>query len=380
MERVAVIMGKMHSGGKKNLVMEYYRHIDRNKIQFDFICDSDSNAIPKEEIESLGGRVYIVSPYQKIFRNIKEVKKILRDNEYKIVHGYNGTMNVFTMFAAKTCGVPIRINESISMGHIADKKTYIKNILKPFSKLFSTHFMSNGETCGRWQFGDKAFEDGKVTVFKTVVDTEKHGYDIELRKKCREELGLKDNIVFGHIGRLTEQKNTLFIIDIFKEIYDKEKKARLVIIGDGNLREEMIQKINKEGLCEVILYLGRREDIHQFYNAFDAFLLPSLYEGLPVVGVEAQCSGLPMFFSTEIAKESSPCDDIGFFIDLAVGPRKWAEIVLQNTKANIDTRRDHRKEVCDAGFDSLLEGQKMSMWYLDEIYEEERVSCCECID
>ena len=363
MERVAVIMGKMHSGGKKNLVMEYYRHIDRNKIQFDFICDSDSNAIPKEEIESLGGRVYIVSPYQKIFRNIKEVKDILKSNDYKIVHGYNGTMNVFAMLAAKNCGVPVRINESISMGHIADKKTYIKNVLKPFSKLFCTHYMANGEACGRWQFGDKAFDEGKVTVFKTVIDTEKHGYDTQLREKCREELGLKDNIVIGHIGRLTEQKNTLFIIDIFKEIYAKEKRARLVIIGDGNLREEMEQKIKREELDDAILYLGRREDIHQFYNAFDAFLLPSLYEGLPVVGVEAQCSGLPMFFSTEISKESSPCDDIGFFIELSEGPAKWAEFVLQKTKETMGIRRDHRKEVCDAGFDSVVEGKKLAYWY-----------------
>ena len=150
MERIAVIMGKMHSGGKKNLVMEYYRHIDRSKIQFDFICDEDSNAIPTDEIEKLGGRVYIVPRYQNILANIKAIEKICKENKYKIAHGYNGTMNIFGLYAAWRAGVPVRINESISMAHKSDKKTIIKNILKPFSRCFATHFMANGEACGKW--------------------------------------------------------------------------------------------------------------------------------------------------------------------------------------------------------------------------------------
>lgn len=363
MIRVAVIMGKMHSGGKKNLVMEYYRNIDRSKVQFDFICDEDSNAIPVDEIERLGGRVYIVAPYQHIVRNLKDIKKILKENNYKIVHGYNGTMNVFSMFIAKCCGVPVRVNESISMAHNADKKTYIKNILKPFSKCFCTHYMANGEECGRWQFGDKAFEEGKVAVFKTVVNTEKNCFDEQLREKCREEFGLKDNIVIGHIGRLTEQKNTLFIIDIFKEISKREEKAKLLIIGDGNLREEMLKKIKSYGLDDKVLYLGRREDIHQFYNAMDCFVLPSLYEGLPVVGVEAECHGLPMFYSTEIPKESSISEDTGVFLELGLGAKKWAEIVLEKTKSNMTVRCDQREKAKMAGFDSEEEGIKLTNWY-----------------
>ena len=315
MERIAVIMGKMHSGGKKNLVMEYYRHIDRSKIQFDFICDDDSNAIPTEEIEALGGRVYIVPRYQKILSNIKAIERICRDNNYKIVHGYNGTMNLFGLYAAWRAGVPVRINESISMAHKDDKKTVIKNALKPFSRCFSTHFMANGEACGKWQFG-KLYDKGKVAIFKTVINTDENKYLPELREKCRREFDIENNIVIGHIGRLTAQKNTLFIIDVFAEIIKNEKTAKLLLIGDGELKEEMLMKINDLGIRSHVLYLGRREDIKQFYNAMDGFLLPSLYEGLPVVGVEAECNGLPMFFSTEIPKESSPCSDLGVFIGL----------------------------------------------------------------
>jgi glycosyltransferase involved in cell wall biosynthesis len=363
MVRIAVIMGKMHSGGKKNLVMEYYKHIDRSKIQFDFICDKDSNAIPKEEIEQLGGRVFQVTPYQNILGNMKDIYTIFRKYKYPIIHGYNGTMNIFAMFVGYVTGIRIRINESISMAHGSDKKTIIKNILKPFSRLFSTHYMANGETCGRWQFGNKLFEQGKVTVFKTIIDTEKNAFNNVQRELTRKEFGLADNIVIGHVGRLTEQKNTLFIIDIFSEIFKRESKAKLLIIGDGNLRKKMFERIEKYGLEKQVIYLGRREDIQQFYNAMDAFILPSLYEGLPVVGVEAETCGLPIFFSTEIPKESSPFDDLGCFIGLDQSVEVWADMILNKTVSNMKIRKDRSKDIKKTGFDSILEGKKLQYFY-----------------
>lgn len=363
MQRIAIIMGKMHSGGKKNLVMEYYRHIDRSKIQFDFICDTDSNAIPKEEIEELGGRVYEVTPYQSILKNMNDIRRLCKSNKYKIMHSYNGIMNVFSMFVGWQSNVPIRINESISMAHNADKKTIIKNMLKPFSKMFATHYMANGEVCGRWQFGDSLYNEGKVQVFKTVINTEVNAFDLESRGKTRKEYGIEDNIVIGHIGRLTEQKNTLFIIDIFNEILKQEPKAKLLIIGDGNLREAMLKKIDNLGIKERVLYLGRREDIQKFYNAMDCFLLPSLYEGLPVVGVEAETCGLPMFFSTEIPTESSACEDLGYFIGLDKSAEEWASTILEATKQNKERRTNRTEEVKAAGFDSAIESGKLLAYY-----------------
>lgn len=363
MIRVAVIMGKMHSGGKKNLVMEYYRNIDRSKVQFDFLCDEDSNAIPKEEIESLGGHVYVIAPYQNIVKNISDIKRICKENKYDIIHGYNGTMNVFALFAGWMCGIPVRINESISMAHKADKKTFLKNILKPFSRCFATHYMANGEVCGRWQFGDKLYDAGKVAVFKTVIDVDKNKYDEELRIKTRKELEIEDNIVVGHIGRLTAQKNTLFIIDIFIEILKKEPNAKLLIVGDGDLREEMIRKIEDAHIQDSVLDMGRREDIQQFYNAMDCFLLPSLYEGLPVVGVEAENCGLPVFFSTEIPIESNVCSDLGSFISLDKSAQEWAEIILEITKKKMINRRTRGDCVKYEGFDSQEEAVKLYKYY-----------------
>lgn len=356
-------MGKMHSGGKKNLVMEYYRNIDRSKIQFDFFCDVDSNAIPKEEIEKLGGRVYQIAPYQNILKNMFQMRSVCKKNKYKIIHSYNGTMNLFSMFVGWQCGIPIRISESISMAHSADKKTILKNILKPFSKLFATDFVANGEVCGRWQFGDKLFDMGKVKVFKTVINTDTNRYDEELRIVTRKEYSIENNIVIGHIGRLTEQKNTLFIIDIFNELVKKEKKAKLLIIGDGKLREPMLARIDEYGIKNKVIYLGRREDIQQFYNAMDCFLLPSLYEGLPVVGVEAENCGLPIFFSTEIPKESSACEDLGVFISLDKSPNEWAEEILRKVKKNMSIRKGRTEEVKTAGFDSRVEASKLLSYY-----------------
>lgn len=365
MERVGLIVGKLHSGGKKNLIMEYYRNIDRTKIQFDFICDDDSNGIPEDEIIALGGRVYRVTPYQNIFKNIAEIITICKKNKYRIVHGYNGTMNLFGLFAAWIAGVKIRINESISMAHKDDKKTILKRILKPFSVCFATHFMANGEMCGRWQFGDKAYENGKITIFKTVIDADKNIYNEVTRQKCRKMLKFDDKLVFGHIGRLTEQKNTLFIIEIFNEILKKQKNVQLLIVGDGNLREKMFKRIEEFGIEDSITYLGRREDIDQFYNAMDVFLLPSLYEGLPVVGVESQAHGLPVLFSTEIPRESSVCDELGYFVELNKSAADWAEVALQAAYANRNLRRSRVNEVKHSGFDSKTEAHKLLEYYLN---------------
>lgn len=362
MIRVAIVIGKMDSGGKKNLVMEYYRHIDRSKVQFDFICDSDSQAIPDEEIESLGGRVYRIPPYQHIFANMREMRRICRENRYPVMHAWNSTMNLFPMKVAKSVGIPIRVSESLSMAHAGDKKTILKKILRPMSKLYATHYMSCGDDCGRWQFGDKLFETGKVDVFKTVINTKFNGYNPELREKTRRKFGWEDKIVVGYIGRFTAQKNSVRMIEIFASVAKKEPKSVLCLIGDGELKDDMMTKIKELGIEKQVNYLGRREDIQQFYNAMDCFLLPSLYEGLPVVGLEAESCGLPMFFSTEITREANACE-LGHFIGLEKSEDYWADEMLKAMKDNMPVRRSYAKEVAEAGFDSANEAKRLQKYY-----------------
>ena len=369
MVRIAIVGGKIDSGGKKNLIMEYYRHIDRNKVQFDFICDSDSQAIPREEIESLGGRVYEIRPYQNIIGNMVDIYKLCRKNRYPVMHAYNSAMNLFPMFIAKIAGVPVRISESLSMAHEGDWKTKIKKILRPMSKWFANYYMSCGDDCGRWQFGDKLFDAGKVDVFKTVINTEFNAFNPELRDKTRKEFGWEDKIVIGHIGRFTPQKNSVHLIEIFAAVAKKEPKAVLCLIGDGELKEEMMAKIDELGIKGQVNYLGRREDIQQFYNAMDMFLLPSLYEGLPVVGLEAESCGLPMFFSTEVTREANACE-LGHFIDLAENETVWADEILKAVRENMPKRRSHAKEVAEAGFDSASEAMRMQRYYFTAMKEQ----------
>lgn len=374
MIRVAIIGGKIDSGGKKNLIMEYYRHIDREKIQFDFICDSDSQAIPFEEINELGGRVFQIAPYQNIVRNMADMRRLFKENKYPIVHAYNSTMNLFPMFVAKQCNIPVRISESLSMAHEGDWKTILKKMLRPMSKWFANYYMSCGDDCGRWQFGSKLFDAGKVDVFKTVINTEFNSYDPIVREKTRSEFGWGDKIVIGHIGRFTAQKNSVRMIETFGAVAKKEPNAVLCLIGDGELKEDMMKKINELGIKKQVAYLGRREDIQQFYNAMDCFLLPSLYEGLPVVGLEAESCGLPMFFSTEVTREANACE-LGHFIALDDSDDVWADQILKACRENMPIRRSYAKEVAEAGFDSASEAMRMQKYYLDAIRKENNDKC-----
>jgi glycosyltransferase involved in cell wall biosynthesis len=369
MIRVAIVVGKMNSGGKKNLIMEYYRHIEREKFQFDFICDADSEAIPEEEIEKLGGHIYKIRPYQHIFGNMADIYTLCKKNRYPIIHAYNSTMNVFPMFIAKMAGVPVRISESLSMAHEGDWKTPLKKMLRPMSKWFANYYMSCGEDCGRWQFGEKFYNEGKVDVFKTVINTEFNGFNEKLREQTRKSFGWEDKIVIGHIGRFTPQKNSIRVIEIFAAIAHKNSNAVLCLIGDGELKEDMLVQIDKFGIGEQVRYLGRREDIQQFYNAMDAFLLPSLYEGLPVVGLEAESCGLPMFFSTEITREANACK-LGHFISLDESSETWAVEILKAVELNMPIRRSYAKEVAQAGFDSASEAIRMQNYYMKAIEKE----------
>ncbi len=368
MLRVAQVVGKMSPGGKKNLILEYYRHIDREKVQFDFICDLDSEDFSAKEIEKLGGRIYMIPPYQKIIANMKEMKRICQINNYQVMHAWNSTMNVFPMWIAKSVGIPVRINESISMAHEGDWRTKIKKILRPMSTLFATHYMACGEDCGRWQFGDKLFDMGKVDVFKTVINTGFNTYNSIVRDSTRKKYGWENRIVIGHIGRFVPQKNTIRLIEIFAAIAAKEPKAVLCLIGDGELKEKVLDRIKVLGIENKVNYLGRREDIQQFYNAMDCFLLPSLYEGLPVVGLEAESCGLPMFFSTEVTREANACE-LGHFIELSKSDDYWADAVLKACRENMPKRRSHAKEVADAGFDSASEALRLQDYYLKAVKE-----------
>lgn len=367
--RVAQIMGKWVGGGVESVVMNYYRYIDRTKIQFDFICDDDSTNIPYEEIEKLGGKVILIPPYQKVFKYHNKLKKILKDGHYKIVHSHINTLSVFSLFAAKCAGVPVRIAHSHSTTNKKEKKkNLLKQVLRPFSKLFATDYMCCSELAGRWLFGDKEYDKGNVYLLNNAIDLEKFKYNKDIRKKMRKSLNISDDtLVIGHVGRFVEQKNHRFLIDIFNEVYKQNNNSLLLLAGQGPLIDEIKNKVKSLKLEKNVKFLGQRNDIDKLYQAFDVFLLPSLYEGLPVVGVEAQATGLLCELSNDMTKETKVLDTT-MFISLNTSAEEWANNILDDVKKH--KRIDSSKEMTDKNFNIKKETNKLEDIYnglLDEI-------------
>ena len=342
--RIAQIIGKWLGGGVEAVVMNYYRHIDRSKIQFDFICDEDSTNIPYEEIEKLGGKVIIVPPYQKVFKYHKALKKVLKDGNYKIVHSHINTLSVFSLYAAKCAGVPVRIAHSHSTTNPKEKrKNLMKQLLRPFSKIFATDYMACSELAGRWLFGNKTFDKGEVYILNNAIELDKFAYNEEYRNKHRKELGIsEDTLVIGHVGRFVEQKNHRFLIDIFNEVHKKNNNSVLLLVGQGPLETEIKEKVDKLELTDSVKFLGQRSDVNELYSAMDVFLLPSLYEGLPVVGVEAQATGLLCVLSDDMTKETKVLDST-VFESLNNSAEHWANTILNNKRVNHDVLDEFSK-------------------------------------
>lgn len=361
--RIAHIIGKWLGGGVEAVVMNYYRNIDKSKIQFDFLCDNDSTNIPYEEIEKLGGRVILIPPYQKVLDYQKELIRIFKENDYKIVHSHINTLSVFPLRAAKAAGVPVRIAHSHSTTNKAEwKKNLMKQALRPFAKVYSTDYMACTEHAGRWMFGDKEFDKGNVYVLNNAIDLEAFKYDEKVRKELREELNIDDNtFVIGHIGRFVKQKNHEFLIDVFNEVHKEKENTMLLLVGQGPLVDEMKAKVDSLGLTNSVKFVGQRTDVSRFYQAFDHFLFPSLYEGLGMVAIEAQCAGLPCLCSTEVPKVAKVTDNAKF-LDLKDTLLNWRDEVLNSLEQ--ENRKDCSEEVSSYGYNIKEEVKKLEEQYI----------------
>ena len=302
---VAQVMGKWLGNGVESVIMNYYRHLDHSKVQFDFICDEDSTRIPYDEIKKLGGRVFLVPKYQNLSKYLKALEKLFKENQYHIVHSNINTLSVFPLYAAKKAGVPVRISHSHSTSNPKEwKRNLIKNILRPFSKRYATDYFACSEKTGIYQFGKR--KNKLVKIIPNSIDIEKFKFRPKDRQEIRTELGIEENtIVIGHIGRFVETKNHQFIIHSFSKLHQKNPDTKLILIGDGPLLEKTRKTVRDLGLEESVLFLGRKENIAPYYSVFDIFFLPSLYEGMPMSGIEAQVSGLKCIFSSCFSKDTA---------------------------------------------------------------------------
>lgn len=299
--RVAQVVGKMNGGGVEAVVMNYYRHIDRSKVQFDFLVDEDSTRVPEEEITALGGRVFRIPPYQHPIRYRRELIRLMREQQWPIVHSNINTLSVFPLSAAKKVGVPVRIAHSHStMGKGEFAKNAMKLALRPFANVYPTIRFACGHYAGEWLFGKKH----DFTVVPNAIELDKFRFDPSVRQETRKELDVaEDTFLIGHVGRFMPQKNQAFLVDVLADLVSSKTNIMLVFVGVGPDKKDVQRHAEELGVADHVMFLGQRSDVNRLYQAFDVFCLPSLYEGLCVVGVEAQCAGLPCLFSDAITRE-----------------------------------------------------------------------------
>lgn len=305
--RIAQVLNRMDTGGIEAVVLNYYRHIDRGRVQFDFYFAQGSSLPQRQELEQLGAGLYPIPPYSRPFAYHKALYAAFRQRGYKIVHAHLSTMSIFPLFAAWRAGVPVRICHNHSTAHWGEgKKTLFKYILRPFNKLFATDWFACGERAGRWMYGSRAFDAGRVTVLPNAIDAAKFAYDPAARKRLRGELGIpQDAFVVGHVGRFTYAKNHLFLLRVFAQLCREKPDARLLLVGEGELEAQVRQGVHASGLAGRVVFAGVRQDADKLYSAMDAFCLPSCFEGMPVVAWEAQANGLPCVLSEAVPREAA---------------------------------------------------------------------------
>lgn len=321
------------NNGVMSVVMNYYRHINKKNVQFEFIYfdESENNSTYEAEIVQLGGKVHKISRpnLSKKFRN--ELNSFFSKNHnYTAIHIHVVFLVVTFGRIAKKYGIKNIISHSHNTKYSDFFIRSIRNrILCLGLKRQANYLYACSELAGDFLYGKSKFKEKDFMIINNAVDCEKMKFNKKTRMDMREKLNLGEEIVFGHVGRFVEQKNHSFLVDIFSEIVKIEKNAKMILVGDGPLETEIKNKVKALGLEDSVIFLGRRNDIDKLMQAFDVFVLPSLFEGLPVVGVEAQAAGLPIYMSSVITKE------IGIanynFINLKKSPSYWAKSILENT-------------------------------------------------
>lgn len=359
--KIAQIIGKWVGGGLEASVMNYYRNLDTKKIQFDFFCDEDSIDIPYEEIKKKGGNVILIPKIKNIIHYNKYLTKKLKEENYDIVHSHMNSLSVFPLRCAKKAKIKVRIAHSHSTTNVKEfKRNLAKLILRPLAKLYPTNCCACTTHSAIWLFGEKFFNQNKVTIINNAIDLEKFDYNKSKRKKQRDLLNIPDDVfVIGHVGRFMTQKNHTFLIDIFNEFHKKYNNSILLLAGQGPLLQKIKDKVNLLGLNECVKFLGQRSDIDELYQAFDILLLPSLYEGLGMCLIEAQVSNLPCVCSSEVPKVAKINNSFKF-ISLSDPIKNWIKSIEE---LKLTKRKSCKKAVQSAGYDIKHEVKLLEKYY-----------------
>lgn len=378
--RVLVLDTVMDRGGAETIMMNYLRHFDRSKVIYDFLVNRDYRAAYEDEIEALGGRIYRMCPmYPQYFRRYKrEFRNFLEQHtEYRIIHSNLEERSYFPLRIAAEKGIPVRIAHA----HNRPVGFNLKSIFREYFRMrlpkYVTHMFACGTEAGDWLYGEKNRD--RVIQQRNAIGTSAYRYDAAIATQVREEFGVTDSgtFVLGHVGRFFPQKNHTFLIDIFAEVHKRHPNSVLWLVGGGELNDalknQIKAKVDDLGLSDAVEFLGVRGDVNRLLQGMDSFILPSLYEGLPVTMIEAQASGLPCTISDRVPEQ---CDVTGNvqIIGLNATPAEWAKRILDQHAEYAGTNRTEGVgKVTKAGFDIKANAEWLQRFYVDALAESTRV-------
>ena len=348
MIRVLHVVGGMNMGGVQSFIMNYYRNIDRENVQFDFIVHTKEKCYFDDEIQKLGGRIFHFPRFNG--RNLLEMIRVWNNffssnPEYKILHSHIRSYASLYLPIARKHGLKTIIH-SHSTSNGKGILSYAKKIMQFPLRYQADYFIGCSKEAGEWLFGKNTLKNKKYIMLQNAICVKNYRFDPDIREKTREELEVADKTVFIHIGRFHEAKNHLFLLELFSEIVSKKSKAVLIIAGDGELRPQIEATIKERHLEQYTQLLGARKDIPELLMAADCFLFPSKWEGLPVTVVEAQSSGIPCLISKTITNDVV-LSHLVRQLPIDEGVRPWCDEIER-----LDFCRDDVSEkVIDAGFD-----------------------------
>lgn len=361
--RILHVVGVMDQGGIETLLMNLYRNIDRTLIQFDFLTHCTKKGFFNDEIISLGGKIYsVVNPlsFTGVFQYKKQLTHFFTEHpEYTIVHSHMNTfsgiiLSIATFSGVKTC---------IAHSHTTIAASSIKTPLWKLSRLFGqssiSHYFACSRDAAKWSFNRHA---EKSVIFKNAIDLEKYRFSSETRETYRNELNLNDKYIVGHVGRFNEIKNHNFLIDVYAKLREKKKDAVLLLVGDGPLLSDMRKKAKEMGIIDSIIFLGNRDDVEKLLCAMDIFVFPSTNEGLGIVAIEAQVSGLNCLVSDALPQEVK-VTNLLTYASLKNGPDYWASHIQRSVTP--DNRDKAYIEVKNQGYDIKESAKWLKNFYIN---------------
>ncbi len=371
--RVLHITEVLSQAGIESFLMNVYRRIDRNKVQFDFLVLRNEHEFFDEEVESLGGHKYwvhsdIKNTLIRILEETKQIEIFLKKNHYDIVHiHYTTPLRAPYLHAALKCGATHRIYHAHS-AYVSGKsklKLLIYSFMRKKIEIWGTDFFACSHAASRWMYPEDLLKRGEDIVIPPGLEIDKFKFDKSQRDRIRKELNIKNEFVLIHTGRFTEQKNQSFIVRVFSELKKTVQNSKLLLSGIGSMQDEVKELTKKLDLNEDVIFLDVKPDIYPYLSAADVYVMPSLYEGLPLAAVEAQCSGLPCVMSNLITEEVALTENVSF-LDLNDPIEKWTSKILEYKNFS---RRDESRTIKDCGYDIDDIAKKMEEFYISGIWE-----------